>query len=48
MNKIVVVNVKRASLASGKTGFVVCALVCIGMCACVCVCLLSDNDICFL
>jgi hypothetical protein len=47
MNEIVVVNVKRASVVSGKNGFVLCALRCIGMCACVCVCLLSDNDICF-
>jgi hypothetical protein len=37
MNEIVVVNVKRASVASGQNCFALCALGCVGMCACACV-----------
>jgi hypothetical protein len=35
MNEIVVINVKRASVASENNCFVLCALGCIGMCVCV-------------
>jgi hypothetical protein len=45
INEIVVENVLRVSVESGKNSFVLRAFGCIGLCACVC--LLSDNDICF-